>query len=27
VLGVLSLADDAETSEKLLGRFKARMGA
>ena len=27
VLGVLSLADDAETSEQLLGRFKARMGA
>ena len=27
VLGVLSLADDAETSEKLLERFKARMGA
>jgi len=26
VLGVLSLADDAETSEKLLERFKARMG-
>lgn len=26
VLGVLSLADDAETSEKLLDRFKARMG-
>ena len=27
VLGVLSLADDAETSEKLLERFKARMEA
>ena len=26
VLGVLSLADDAETSEKVLERFKARMG-
>ena len=27
VLGVLSLADDAGTSEKLLERFKVRMGA